>query len=319
MDRAIAAIPESRGRRAWFGLVTGLLALQLALAAFGVLAQSAIAVVPPLTLEGARRLAAGAALLFVVAASGRGWRPTRSDLADALIPGLLGFGVARGCIMIALSMTSATNVAVIDASAPAVALLLALLVRAEPARPVAIAASLLAFGGVLMLVVSGGRTGLPNGGDLVALGSPVVWGGIYVWMARRAPDPSTLLRRTAWFSLAGAAALAGPAVVPGVGALALLVDPRVVWVLVLGIGIGMVENALTFRGIAVLGAVPTAELEYLVPPLTAVVAMTAFGITPQPLQLAAMGLVIVGLTVAGRVRTRARREVLLPGQPCCVT
>jgi drug/metabolite transporter (DMT)-like permease len=153
---------------------------------------------------------------------------------------------------------------------------------------------------------------------VLALGSPLAWGAIYVWMARRAPDPATLLRRTAWFSLAGAAALAGPALLPGPDALTMLLDPRVVGVLAMGIGIGLVENALTFRGIAALGPVATAELEYLVPPLTAGMGLALVGTPLLPAQAAAMAAVIGGLVLAGRVRQRHRAEVALPGQPCCV-
>jgi drug/metabolite transporter (DMT)-like permease len=299
--------------------LVALLGLQVALAAFAVFAKDALEVVPPLTLEGARRLSAGVLLLGFVGLTGRGWRPTRRDLADAVLPGLLGFGLGRACVMTALSMTSATNVAVIDSSAPAVALVLALVVRSERPRPLAIAGSVVAFGGVLGLVLAGGGLGVPNAGDVLALGSPLAWGAIYVWMARRAPDPATLLRRTAWFSLAGAAALAGPALLPGPEVLALLVDPRVIGVLMLGIGIGLFENALTFRGIAVLGPVATAELEYLVPAFTAGIGLALLGTPVLPAQALAMVAVIGGLLVAGRVRQRDRAPVQLPGQPCCVT
>ncbi|HEX6129704.1 MAG TPA: DMT family transporter [Candidatus Limnocylindria bacterium] len=299
--------------------IVALLGLQVALACFAVFAKEAIEVVPPLTLEGARRLSAGLLLLAFVGLTGRGWRPTRRDLADAVLPGLLGFGLGRACVMTALSMTSATNVAVIDSSAPAVALVLALLLRLERPRALAIGGSLVAFGGVLGLVLAGGGLGVPNVGDVLALGSPLAWGAIYVWMARRAPDPSTLLRRTAWFSLAGAAALAGPAVLPGPEVLGLLLDSRVVGVLVLGIGIGLFENALTFRGIAVLGAVATAELEYLVPALTAGIGLVILGTPVLPPQALAMAAVVGGLLVAGRVRHRDSVGHPLPGQPCCVT
>ncbi len=71
-------------------LVGALLALQVALALLGVLNKSAIEVVPPLTLEATRRLAAGALLLAFIAIRGDGLRPGRRDLIDAVVPGVIG-------------------------------------------------------------------------------------------------------------------------------------------------------------------------------------------------------------------------------------
>ena len=93
--------------------------------------------------------------------------------------------------------------------------------------------------------------------------------------------------------------------------------------LALGIAIGVVENGLTFRGISVLGAVRTAELEYLVPVLTAIVGLAVLGIPVAPLQAGAIAVVLAALAIAGRARRRASGDLtgdrLLPGQPCCVT
>jgi drug/metabolite transporter (DMT)-like permease len=300
-------------------LLAALLVLQLALASFGVIGKEAVALVPPLSLEGARRAISAAILVGGLAVAGRQIRPTGRDLLDAIVPGIIGFGLARGCVMVALSMTSATNVAVIDASAPAMALVLSILVLGERPRRVAIIASMTAFAGVALLVLGRGLSGPANLGDVVALGSPLGWGAIYVWLGRRAPDPASRLRRTAWFSIAGAAALALPALAPGPAALLAFADPRVALVLVLGVAIGVFENNLTFRGIEVLGAVRTAELEYLVPVLTAILGFTLLGVGVLPIQVASITVVLGALVVGGRARREAGKVGALPGQPCCVT
>ncbi len=279
----------------------------------------ALADVPPLTLEGARRLGAAVILLgaLVVREGLPSLRPTRADLLDAIVPGILGFGLARACVMIGLSLASPTNVALIDATAPAIALVLAAVVAVERPPRLAVLASIVALAGVAGFIVAGGSLSRPSGGEMVVLGSPIVWGSIYVWVARRKAS-SSLLRRTTWFTVAGAAALAAPGLVLAPpAALAALGGPTVLWVLVLGVAVGVVENWLTFRAVSIIGAVGTSEFEYLVPVLSAVAGVVALGSPILPVQMAA-GVVILGaLALSGRIR--AREAELLPGRPCCVS
>lgn len=309
-------------------LIGALLALQVGLALLGVLNKQAVSVVPPLTLEASRRLAAGTLLLLLVALRGGGVRPTRRDLLDSVVPGLLGFGVARGCVMVGLTMTSPTNVALIDSGAPAVALLLAGVLAVERPSRLAVVGSLVAFGGVIGFVLVGTRLATPNVGDVITLGSPLAWGAIYVYLARRG-NPGSLLRRTAWFSLAGGIALAVPGLGLNASALRSLLDGAVLPALALGIAIGLVENWLTFRAITVLGSVQTAEFEYLVPGLTAAAAFVILGLPVLGAQLVAGVVVVSGLIVAGRARAGAARASRQPqpqpadglplaGQPCVV-
>jgi drug/metabolite transporter (DMT)-like permease len=306
-------------------LIGALLALQVGLALLGVLNKQAVSVVPPLTLEASRRLAAGTLLLLLVALRGGGVRPTRRDLLDAVVPGLLGFGVARGCVMVGLTMTSPTNVALIDSGAPAVALLLAGVLAVERPSRLAVVGSLVAFGFIGFVLV-GTRLATPNVGDVITLGSPLAWGAIYVYLARRG-NPGSLLRRTAWFSLAGGIALAVPGLGLNASALRSLLDGAVLPALALGIAIGLVENWLTFNAITVLGSVQTAEFEYLVPGLTAAAAFVILGLPVLGAQLVAGVVVVSGLIVAGRARAGAARASRQPqpadglplaGQPCVV-
>jgi drug/metabolite transporter (DMT)-like permease len=306
-------------------LIAALLGLQLALALLGVLNKDAVTVVPPLTLEATRRIAVGLLLVLLIAARRSRLRPSRQDLVDAVLPGILGFGFGRACVMVGLSLTSPTNVALIDSGAPAVALLLAVVVGVERPPRFAVIGSLVALAGVVGFVLVGSGLGAPNLGDVITLGSPLAWGGIYVYLARRG-EPGSLLRRTAWFSVAGGAALAVPGVAFNVSALPLLLDGRVLPALGLGILIGLVENWLTFRAILVLGAVQTAEFEYLVPALTAVAAFVLLGLPVMGAQIAAGLIIVVGLLAAGRARASARvpeRQFTddglpLAAQPCVV-
>lgn len=306
-------------------LIAALLGLQLALALLGVLNKDAVTVVPPLALEATRRVAAGLLLVVLIAARRRRLRPSRQDLVDAVLPGILGFGFGRACVMVGLSLTSPTNVALIDSGAPAVALLLAVVVGVERPPRFAVIGSLVALAGVVGFVLVGSGLGAPNLGDVITLGSPLAWGGIYVYLARRG-EPGSLLRRTAWFSLAGGAALAVPGFALNVSALPLLLDGRVLPALGLGILIGLVENWLTFRAIVVLGAVQTAEFEYLVPALTAGAAFVLLGLPVMGAQIAAGLIIVLGLLAAGRARASAHvRERTFAGdgrplaaQPCVV-
>lgn len=306
-------------------LIAALLGLQLALALLGVLNKDAVTVVPPLTLEATRRVAAGLLLVVLIAARRSRLRPSRQDLVDAVLPGILGFGFGRACVMVGLSLTSPTNVALIDSGAPAVALLLAVVVGVERPPRFAVIGSLVALAGVVGFVLVGSGLGAPNLGDVITLGSPLAWGGIYVYLARRG-EPGSLLRRTAWFSVAGGAALAVPGFALNASALPLLLDGRVLPALGLGIIIGLVENWLTFRAILVLGAVQTAEFEYLVPALTAGAAFVLLGLPVMGAQIAAGLIIVLGLLAAGRARASARLPertfagdgLPLAAQPCVV-
>lgn len=306
-------------------LIAALLGLQVALALLGVLNKDAVTVVPPLTLEATRRVAAGLLLVVLIAARRSRLRPSRQDLVDAVLPGILGFGFGRACVMVGLSLTSPTNVALIDSGAPAVALLLAVVVGVERPPRFAVIGSLVALAGVVGFVLVGSGLGAPNLGDVITLGSPLAWGGIYVYLARRG-EPGSLLRRTAWFSVAGGAALAVPGFALNASALPLLLDGRVLPALGLGIIIGLVENWLTFRAILVLGAVQTAEFEYLVPALTAGAAFVLLGLPVMGAQIAAGLIIVLGLLAAGRARASARPPertfagdgLPLAAQPCVV-
>lgn len=298
-----------------------LVALQVALALLFVGGKEALEAVPPLTLEAARRLAASVILLAVLAwrQGPAALRPRRTDLADAIVPGLFGFGLGRACVMLGLSLTSATNVALIDATAPAVALVLAALVAIERPGRLALAASLVALGGVAAFILGSAALSAPTGGELVALGSPLAWGAIYVWVARR-PGGGGLLRRTANFSAAGALALSVPGFVLATPAqVESLLSGIVLPVLLLGITVGVVENGLTFRAVAIIGPVATAEFEYLVPVLSAAAGLLLLGIAVTPGQVVAGAVVLAALAVAGRARRASPDErSVLPGQPCCV-
>ena len=135
-----------------------------------------------------------------------------------------------------------------------------------------------------------------------------------------------MLRRTAWFSLAGGLALAVPGLGANAEAVPLLLDLRVLPALSLGIALGLVENWLTFKAIARIGAVQTAEFEYLVPALTAGAAFVLLGLPITVGQVAAGVVIVSGLLVAGRARARAHVSrpvptapgVPLAGQPCVV-
>ncbi len=315
----VLALRTSIGPRAV--TVLSLLGLQVALALLFVGGKAALDVVPPLTLEAARRLGATVILVALVAQREgiRALRPTRADVADAIVPGLLGFGLGRACVMVGLSMTSPTNVSLIDACAPAVALILAALVALERPGLLALSGSAFALGGVVAFIVAGAALAVPTGGELFVLGSPLAWGAIYVWVGRRR-TASSLLRRTAWFSAAGAVALA----IPGFAFetpddIASLASAVVLPVLALGIVVGVVENGLTFRAVGVIGAVSTAEFEYLVPIVSAVAGLLLLGLPITGPQAVAGSVVLGGLLLSGRARAgRVSATEVRPGQPCCV-
>jgi hypothetical protein len=83
--------------------------------------------------------------------------------------------------------------------------------------------------------------------------------------------------------------------------------------------VGVVENGLTFRAVGVIGAVSTAEFEYLVPMFSALAGLLLLGSAITAPQAIAGAIVLGGLLVSGRARAgRTRATDVRPGQPCCI-
>jgi drug/metabolite transporter (DMT)-like permease len=156
--------------------------------------------VPPLLGAGTRFAVAGAAMLAVLSAR-RSVRPTRAQLASALLVGILLPG-ANAVVSVAEQEVPSGITALLIASVPLWVILLRRAAR-EPVARASVAAVLLGFAGVALLLRPGEQSG-----DATVLGLVAVVGAALMWAtgsfaSPRLRLPADPLVSTGWQMLLG--------------------------------------------------------------------------------------------------------------------
>lgn len=128
--------------------------------------------------------ALGIARPVVARASGGQSERTPIPLA-APLSGILEYAVTGLIFAFGIALTTAGNAALIGAAEPAVIVVLAILLLGETAgRRVVVLLTLVTVGLALLIGPDIARTGAPNAGDMLVLGS-VVTGALYAILSRR--------------------------------------------------------------------------------------------------------------------------------------
>ena len=278
--------------------------------------KAAIAVVPPVGFAFVRFLLAGLVLLAITR-----WRegsvglPRGVAIRVALLGGL-GFGLYQLLWASALVLTTAGTSALLVATTPIFTLLAAVATRAERGHRLRYLGAAVAFAGVAL--VAGGSGLRANGaglGDLMTIGAAACWG---LYLALSAPLLATYspLRLTTWAILAGSAVLAGPGLLQLTTAdLSAVGPPHVLAILYSGIVAGGLANVVLFRAIALLGPSRVANLQFLVPALTIVLAALLLGEPVLAIQAAGFGVIVAGIVVARRAPAGAAAGRVGPEPP----
>ena len=278
--------------------------------------KAAIAAVPPVGFAFVRFLLAGLVLLAITR-----WRegsvglPRGVAIRVALLGGL-GFGLYQLLGASALVLTTAGTSALLVATTPNFTLLAAVATRAEHGHRLRYLGAAVAFAGVAL--VAGGSGLRANGaglGDLMTIGAAACWG---LYLALSAPLLATYspLRLTTWAILAGSAVLAGPGLLQLTTAdLSAVGPPHVFAILYSGIVAGGLANVVLFRAIALLGPSRVANLQFLVPALTIVLAALLLGEPVLAIQAAGFGVIVAGIVVARRAPAGAAAGRVGPEPP----
>ena len=278
--------------------------------------KAAIAAVPPVGFAFVRFLLAGLVLLAITR-----WRegsvglPRRVATRVALLGGL-GFGLYQLLWASALVLTTAGTSALLVATTPIFTLLAAVATRAEHGHRLRYLGAAVAFAGVAL--VAGGSGLRANGaglGDLMTISAAACWG---LYLALSAPLLATYspLRLTTWAILAGTAVLAGPGLAQLATAdLSAVGPPHVFAILYSGIVAGGLANVVLFRAIALLGPSRVANLQFLVPALTIVLAALLLGEPVLAIQAAGFGVIVAGIVVARRAPAGAAAGRVGPEPP----
>ena len=278
--------------------------------------KAAIAVVPPVGFAFVRFFLAGLVLLAITR-----WRegsvglPRPAAVRVALLGGL-GFGLYQLLWASALALTTAGTSALLVATIPIFTLLAAVATRAERGHHLRYLGAAIAFAGVALVAGGSGlRLDGAGLGDLMTIAAAACW-GLYLALSAPMLETHSPLRLTTWAILAGSAVLAAPGLVQlGTADLSAVGPPHVLAILFSGIVAGGLANVVLFRAIALLGPSRIANLQFLVPALTIVLAALLLGEPVLAVQATGFGVIIAGIVVARRAPAGAAAGRVGPEPP----
>ncbi len=279
----------------------GTIAVVLIWAANFTVAKSAFGVLSPIAFTFARFLIAAALLLAIVVAVDRDWRRlARRDWLLAAVAGVLGIGLYQPIWMLGLSLSPASENAVVVATSPLFVLLFAWLRRSALPDRWGLAGFLISFAGVALVILAGGwgvSADAPNRllGDLLTLGAASLW-ALYVFLGQDLMQRVPALRATAWATLFGVVAMVPFAWGP-VGTVDWTRVPIPGWAaIVYGAALASVFSFVVwYHGVHVLGPVRLMAYQNLISALGVVIAAVALGETLAPSQIGGIVLVLAGL------------------------
>lgn len=263
--------------------------------------------IPPVTFAFLRFAIAAGTLLIVLK-----WREgsiglPRRDVVPILGLGAIGFGAYQILWSIALQDIPAGDSALLIATTPVITALLAVRSGADTLTPTKLGGSLLSFGGVALIVVSG--AGLAFGaaliGDLVTLVAAVCW-SVYTAFGAPILRRHSPLRTTAWAMVGGSIVMAVPGLLQAIGVAWASVQPDA-WA---GLSFSAlipagIANVVVFSAIRLLGPTRITAYQFLVP-FIAVLLGAAFLAEPMRVEQLIGGVVIVlgvAITRADRITT----------------
>jgi len=266
-----------------------------------VVVKAAVAQMRPLAFTALRFTLAALVLLSLVALNRLSLRRARADLWRLALLGLVGNMLYQPLFILGLTRTTAGNSSIILAAAPMIVAVEAHFLGTERLRPRAWLGVLLAFGGLALVIVGGGRrlslSSTTLAGDLLTLGAAFLW-ATYTVMSRplvvRLP-PLVVTTVSLLFSLPALLLLAAPSFAaqdwgavtfPGWGGLA--------YSGLLAIGLGY---AIWGKGVQRLGGPRTSVYANLAPVVAALTGVIFLGDHIGLLQAAGMACVLGGVVL----------------------
>lgn len=266
--------------------------------------------IPPMTFAWVRFTAASLLLLGLLRWREGSIRLRSGDVLPMILLGVMGFGIYQVLWASGIQLISAGDSALLIATTPVIAVLMAVAARSDTLTAPKVAGALVSFAGVA-LVVRGGSSGeVSLVGDLVTLAAAFCWA---VYTSYGAP----VLRRysplavTAWAVLFGALFLAPFGIIAAAGADWSRVEPIAVggWVYsgLIAAGIGTV---VMFDGIRVLGPARAVAFQFLVPLFAVLIGALVLAEPVRADQMAGGLVIVAGLLLTRRGGTRRSPEAV---------
>jgi drug/metabolite transporter (DMT)-like permease len=232
-----------------------------------------------------------------------GW-PTIRRALPVLVPlGILGVGNFNTMVYVGLGQTTATNAALLNSACPAFILMIGPLLGARPPGPRQVAGIALSLLGVLAIVARGDPAillGLSfNRGDAWVLGAVLSWACYTVLLARRPARLHPLALLTVLVAIGLAWIAPWYAAEAWRGARMSWDGVTLATLGYVGVMASVVAYAAWNQGVAELGADRSAAFLHLLPVFAAVLAALLLGEAFRPWHAVGIGLVLLGVRVAG--------------------
>lgn len=266
--------------------------------------------IPPMTFAATRFGIAAIVLLALLRWREGSVRLPRADIPRVAILGITGFGVYQMFWASAIQGISAGDSALIIATAPVLAALIAVAIGHDILTPAKLAGALVSFAGVAIVV---GPEGATSGGSALAsygltLVAAICW-GTYTAISPPVLRRSSPLRVAAWVLVAGTLTLAPMGLLAArdwdPGDVQPIAWGGLLYSAVLAAGLA---NIVVFEGIRILGPARTAAFQFLVPFFAVLIGAVALADAVRPEQLLG-GIVIVAGVLLTRSRWRADRAL----------
>lgn len=234
-------------------------------------------------------------------------RPRRHDLLTIALISFMGNSVYQVLFAHGMLRTSPGNASLIMASAPIWVAILGFILRIERINRLMFAGIALSFAGIVLLVTGGGNVAINSAnilGDVMILGCAVLW-AVYTVASKPLLTRLSPLGMTAWSMLAGTAPLILFAI-PDLrrqdwGAVEPIAWAALFYSAVLSVAVGYV---IWYASVQRVGNARTAVYSNLTPVVAILFAWVTLGTALAPIQLLGGAIVLVGLVVTRRGRSR---------------
>lgn len=265
--------------------------------------------VPDLSL--ARWLIMEAVLVGYCLASKQSLRIPKPYVARVLLLGFWMLGFYMVLFLVGIKNTSPAEGVIIMATGPIFTNLFAVVAKQEKFEPLVLVGAVIAFAGVVLVVLKGSPVGGESHafGNWIILAAAATWaaGAVYMRTLLQAFEPSHLLT------------LSMPGALPALLPYTLLADRHTNWAAVSGISwlmllhTAVMSGAVGFMGfyagVRKIGASGAMLYQYLVPPLTLLMAWAAMNEAVTPIQAVGVAVVLSGVSFAMAAKERARRSL----------
>lgn len=260
--------------------------------------------IPPMTFAWVRFTAAGLLLLGLLRWREGSVRLPRRDVLPLVLLGFVGFGIYQVLWASAIQLISAGDSALLIATTPVLAVLMAVVVRSDTITVPKLAGALVSFAGVAVVVGRAG-SGADQGalvGYLVTLLAAVCW-GLYTTVGAPVLRRSSPLRVAAWAVMFGALFLAPFGFDAARDADWSRVEPVAYagWIYSGLIAAG-IANVVMYDGIRVLGPARAVAFQFLVPIFAVVIGALVLAESIRANQVVGGLIIVAGVLLTRRGR-----------------